>query len=88
MIKIDETCEWKRNLKWFVCGSFGGVVATLFTHPFDLIRARMAFSRTDRYKKIKIWKFTKLMIKKEGISVLMHGLLPSLCVRLTKIFFI
>ena len=66
LIKVDEEQKWKKNSKRFVCGSLAGITATVFTHPIDVVRSRMAFSRSSSVRKTKILLFTKDMIRNEG----------------------
>jgi hypothetical protein len=81
LIKVDEEQKWKKNSKRFVCGSLAGITATVFTHPIDVVRSRMAYSRSNSPVKRSLVKFVKGTIRNEGYGVFTHGLTPSIIVR-------
>lgn len=71
------------SLTWktFLAGMSAGIVATLLTNPFDLIRARMQYGffikeEGKRYKNVR--DGMRKIYKQEGAGGFMKGLLPRL----------
>lgn len=85
-VRMKRRLEEKRkNMslagKSFVSGMVAGVIATLLTNPFDLIRARMQYGyfikdEGHRYKNVR--DGIEKIYRNEGLNGFMKGLLPRL----------
>ncbi|SCU99984.1 LAME_0G06788g1_1 [Lachancea meyersii CBS 8951] len=75
--------NWNQFINSFIGGSFGGTIAALLTHPFDVGKTRMQirFSMSDS-KSLKpsnnMFKYLNEIRKSEGIGALYTGLIPRL----------
>ena len=85
-VKSKRYIEEKRGnmhvlLKTFVSGMAGGVVATLITNPFDIIRARMqyGFFVVDEKKRYRtVTDGFRKIYTNEGMTGFLKGLTPRL----------
>ena len=60
----------------FICGALAGATSVFFTYPLDLIRARFAVHK--HYYNLSVVQSFQKMIKAEGYSSLLRGIVPTL----------
>ncbi|XP_003382921.2 PREDICTED: mitochondrial coenzyme A transporter SLC25A42-like [Amphimedon queenslandica] len=61
----------------FLAGSFAGMTATTLTYPLDMIRARMAITKSEGNKRVSLLSISRIIVKNEGLFTLYRGLLPT-----------
>lgn len=72
----DDARRWANSLH-FGCGFCSGCVATVFAHPFDVVRTRLvAQAEPKTYNSIR--EAVTLMWRREGPRAYYRGLLPTL----------
>lgn len=78
--RVMETFSSNLMLNTFIAGMNGGLVATVLTNPFDVIRTRLQYRHFEiKEKKINgIVHGFKTIILEDGLSGLMRGLTPRL----------
>jgi solute carrier family 25, member 38 len=52
-------------------------LATLLTHPFDVIRTKIQISKID----LGMIQFTKLLYKEQGFKIFFRGIFPRILKR-------
>lgn len=74
--KVQNIEENKTNtgLRHFACSIFAGILASVLTHPFDVIKTKVQVSKSP----LNSVAATKSILKTDGISGLFIGLVPRL----------
>lgn len=80
--RLMEEATQRKFLNTFVAGMFAGIVATVLTNPFDIIRARIQYrafthEQGNRYY-TGLWDGINKIYKHEGMEGFMKGLGPRL----------
>ena len=63
-------------LKRFFAGALAGLTAAVVTYPLDMVRARMAVSRLNRYNTLR--HTFSVIYKEEGIRAFYYGFVPTI----------
>ena len=53
------------------------MTATTLTYPLDMIRARMAITKSEGNKRLSLLNISRIIVKEEGLFTLYRGLLPT-----------
>ncbi|CAR21728.1 Mtm1p [Lachancea thermotolerans CBS 6340] len=76
----SSNTNWNHFVNSFVGGSFGGAVAAILTHPFDVGKTRMQISFLNntpgKSPSKNMFKYLNQIRKSEGLGALYTGLVP------------
>ncbi|KAI6650488.1 hypothetical protein LOD99_7540 [Oopsacas minuta] len=75
-LRTDDNQKFLPPLRQILAGSTAGAVATLFTYPLDIARARLAVTKKHVYS--NLYRAVVSVARKEGVFNLWRGITPSL----------
>lgn len=82
--KVAQTSFFQKNpdqvlMQSFIAGCTGGMVAAIFTHPFDVGKTRRQVGHhSSKFATMGIVPLLTTIVKNEGISALYVGLVPRI----------
>lgn len=74
----DKMNTYPDPMRSFVSGAFGGTIAAVLTHPFDVIKTRrQVFEYSEcKGKEERLWGITRRISAEEGAAGFLRGMVP------------